>query len=624
MPTMSLRLILVGLSALAAVALAAFLPLEQAKQVVQHGTYWLLLFTLIVVLAYAWRHFRENPPGPLRPSRDTLIALGVILACGTFLVTREATGFRILADELILLGVSQNLHYERLFAVPARAYELQGSFVMLESYLDKRPGTFAFLLSLVHDLTGYRPANVFWLNAGLTYVFLGLLYVVARRIAGVGGGIVAVLLMTGLPLLAYNASGGGFEILNLIMILAVMLAGFHYVERPDATRAVLLVYLTILLAQTRYESGLYCIAAILLLAWGWWRVKQFILPWPLIIAPLLLISFPLQHRAVRDSQFMWQLPEELSSPFSFGFMPDNLGHALNFLFDIHGDQPGFMVLSVLGLVALVFFVALLVRRPRYCWVDPQGRPAGVLACVGVVLLANFVLLMCYHWGQLDKFEVGRLGLPFLLLLTLAVVAVVQYFKPTPLVWRWLALGVIIGMLGFTVPTLSGGLYGTHYVAHRETAWAIDIIDHYEKPAVFAYKTGLLPITREKPGVSMRRLYQRPLAVRYHLEKNIVGDFIVFERFVYRPELGGFAYAEDQEKLNEVFVMEPLAIVHLTPLHTLQASRIKAVKPLEEWPPELREKVESGEAEFDIPWVLPPESSGYATYRYLREFAQQLP
>ena len=41
--------------------------------------------------------------------------------------------------------------------------------------------------------------------------------------------------MTGLPLLAQNATGGGFELLNLVMILATLLLGMRYLARRDAS-----------------------------------------------------------------------------------------------------------------------------------------------------------------------------------------------------------------------------------------------------------------------------------------------------------------------------------------------------------------------------------------------------
>ena len=71
-----------------------------------------------------------------------------------------------------------------------------------------------------------------------------------------GGRLVGLCCLAGLPLLAINATGGGFEILNLCMIALTMLAAISYLERNDAVPLNFLLMSGILLAQTRYESVL--------------------------------------------------------------------------------------------------------------------------------------------------------------------------------------------------------------------------------------------------------------------------------------------------------------------------------------------------------------------------------
>ena len=50
-------------------------------------------------------------------------------------------------------------------------------------------------------------------------------------------------------------------------------------------------------------------------------------------------------------------------------------------------------------------------------------------------MANFFLLMCYHWGQIDQFEVSRLALPLMLLMALAVPFVLMDFNPSQKFWN---------------------------------------------------------------------------------------------------------------------------------------------------------------------------------------------
>jgi hypothetical protein len=55
-------------------------------------------------------------------------------------------------------------------------------------------------------------------------------YTLGRMLAGRVAGWLGVVLFAGLPLLSQNATGGGFELINLVMILATLLLGARCVE----------------------------------------------------------------------------------------------------------------------------------------------------------------------------------------------------------------------------------------------------------------------------------------------------------------------------------------------------------------------------------------------------------
>jgi hypothetical protein len=218
-----------------------------------------------------------------------------VLAVGlgsAVLLTHETFGFKIVMDEIMLLGTSMSMHFDKTVLTPMRGNDIQGSFVILDGMMDKRPLFFPFLVSLLHDVTGYRPANAFVLNGGLTVVFLSLVNLVGRLLAGRVAGWLGVALFAGLPLLAHNATGGGFELLNLVMILGTLLLGARLVERRDDTSMTAFCFSALLLAQVRYESVIYLLPVAGIVLWVWWRAGRLILPWPVIFAPLLMIHYP--------------------------------------------------------------------------------------------------------------------------------------------------------------------------------------------------------------------------------------------------------------------------------------------------------------------------------------------
>ena len=168
--------------------------------------------------------------------------------------------------------------------------------MILDGMMDKRPLFFPFLVSVLHDVSGYRPANSFVLNGGLTFVFLGLVNQLGRMLAGRKAGWLGVALFAGLPLLAHNATGGGFELLNLVMILCTLLLGARLISRRDDVSMTAFCFSALLLAQVRYESVIYLLPVAGIVAWLWWNEGRLILPWPVLLAPLLMIHYPLQHR----------------------------------------------------------------------------------------------------------------------------------------------------------------------------------------------------------------------------------------------------------------------------------------------------------------------------------------
>ena len=252
------RLPLFALTSVLAIVLGFFtFSPGSALAILTAGGYWAMLGTAAWFAWSLWRLAQESKPwADLREPVGWVIP-AFILGCGLILLVHETYGFKILMDEVMLLGTSMGMHFDKHPLVPVRGHDLQGAFQLLDGLLDKRPIFQPFLVSILHDLTGYRPENIFALNTALTFVLLGLVYAAARKLAGREAGILAVLLLTSLPLLAQNATGGGFELLNLVMIMSTLLLGMRFAERRDPGSLQALLLSTALLAQTRYESILF-------------------------------------------------------------------------------------------------------------------------------------------------------------------------------------------------------------------------------------------------------------------------------------------------------------------------------------------------------------------------------
>lgn len=272
------------------------LPVYEGFQVVIHAGYW---FTLALVFLWGravwkvarsirWREWLGWPEAGV---------VALILTVTTMWVSHERPGYKILADELLLSGTAMSMHYDRQAAYPVRATDVQGSFQILSRFMDKRPLVFPFMVSLIHDVTGYRPENVFYFNMALSAVFLASIYALGRKAGGSRwAGFIGVVLFAGLPLAAQQSTGGGFELLNLFLLAFYGLLMIRYLEEPDEERLEALILSAVMLASTRYESALFLVPAAIAALCGWWRSDRVIITWPVICVSFFLIPVLLQNR----------------------------------------------------------------------------------------------------------------------------------------------------------------------------------------------------------------------------------------------------------------------------------------------------------------------------------------
>lgn len=572
------QLALLILNAALAVVLGFFaLTADQSLRAVIYGGYWAMLG---LTLLFGWSLFRVGRPafgaGFDWRSRPRWPA-ALILICGGILLVHEGFGFKILMDEVMLLGTSMSMHFDKTALVPMRGHDIQGAFQLLAGQLDKRPLFHPFLVSTLHDLTGYRPENAFGLNVALTFLLLALAYHAGRKIAGRAAGAVAVLLLTSLPLLAQNATGGGFELLNLVMILATLLLGMRWVERRDPATLSALCLAAVLLAQTRYESVIFLLPVGLMVLWVWWREQRVVLSWPAVFAPLMLLPYALQNKvfAVRESS--WELAGQpgASKVFSLSYAADNFSHWLNFFFNTSGDQSNSFVLSILGFLALPFFALWAIKLLRRPADAPPAQLALAIFALGLALHA--ALYLCYFWGKFDDPVIRRLSLPFNLTLVLAIVAVAAEFGRSEKIWRVLAAIVGVGFFASSLPAMARHGYSLEYYVGREMEWRREFIAaHPERDYLFVDNNSIIWITHLVSGTPMKQALDHKENIVFSLQNRIFSSIYAFQRFDIDPATGR-AVVQREDDLGPDYQLETVWERRFTPLTVSRISRIVSIR-----------------------------------------------
>ncbi|MCK5945105.1 MAG: hypothetical protein KAI24_24160, partial [Planctomycetes bacterium] len=322
---------------------------------------WLLYWWMPVTVVFAGGGLAWRLLGRGRSVAELARAWwpGVVLAvvATVVVVVLAPPQMRVQFDETSLVGVSQNMHAQRHAVMTTGAIPFDGAPFPLENMVDKRPTLFAFLVSVVHDVSGYRVGNAFFVNAVLLAVGLFAAFAAVRDRLGLLPGLCAPLLLLSVPLTAVVATSAGFELLAAVLLLLTTTAALAFVERPDEPRFAALIGSGALFAQARYESlpAMLLLGLLVLLtvrgrfAFSW-RSRWLLAAVPTLVTPLL---FLVQH--AQDPNFT---PEAAGRALvSFGHLVEHAPTFLVAMFAPSLDNPLPGVVAIVGVAAWLWRLA---------------------------------------------------------------------------------------------------------------------------------------------------------------------------------------------------------------------------------------------------------------------------
>jgi hypothetical protein len=550
-----------------------------AEKLIQSGGYYYILGLFVAFGTFAWRVLRERRALVSGWVRRPGWTGALIMVAAAFAIWSDTFEHKILFDEYVLQGTAFQMHATKEVGTIVRAYDLAGSWQSMDMFLDKRPYFFAFLVSLLHDLTGYRLANIFILNAALTPVFLGIVYWVTRNIAGCAAAALAVLLLATMPLLGQQSSGAGMELHNLTMLILVMALAMLYLRAPTPNRLSLLVLGTLLLSQSRYESVIFVGPVAVVIVIGWMRSGRLLLTWPLVVAPLLLVPYAWHKRVVDATPLLWQLRENQSERFGWEYLAGNLDGAWKFFFNFGPNLANSWYLSLLGVLG---FVGVLLLALRW-WRSPARPPARpdlvVLAVFGAAITADLVLLkFFYYWGRLDDVVASRLALPMCLLFALlAALCAHRLDRPGRPVTKIALAGLGGWLLGWGLPAMARRTYTSANLVMQEVNWEHEQLLQRPGPVLFISNKSTIPfLLWHIPSLINTVGRLRGEQIRYHLHEGTLREVIVSQAL--RPTSAqGDLGIDPHDVMPPQFHLAPFAVRRFGG-RWIRLSRITAIDP----------------------------------------------
>jgi hypothetical protein len=561
--------VLIVAAALVLVARFFIIHPPMATALIVRFGYWVVAMTFVGFSVLLARRL---------PGKDEFLKLGkahrtgllCVLLAGIYFQVHEPREFKVLFDEFVISGVARNMHFDREATYPGRAHYFDGRLIIIESGVDKRPFFFPFLISLVHDLTGYRPENVFYLNAGLAVLLLVLVYAFGTAAGGPSLGCLGVLVLAGLPLIAQNATDGGYELANLVMILLLYFFGSSYYRSAGTQGLNLFILTAVLLAQIRYESILYVLIVPMVVLCKWCQEKRITLTWMAAFSPvLLLLPLLVNENFSANAGFFQTKPGQ---PFlSFIYLWDNVEVAIYYLFRLSLDSTNSVLLSVAGIFGAGYFLFLTWKKTKQWFL--QRNEDIVLLFIFIVTGVSTVLVLCVFWGHWDDPMVSRFSLPLqLLLLLLLLRSTVEWLKSRPLP-KWTLLFAGLWIVLFAAPA-SARLYQTnHSITGREYAWFFRYLADKD-PATTLVVSGTVigPILYNMPTIAIGSARDRRWQIKTCLDEGVYREIIVIQRFKIDFASGKFLET-GPTVLGDGFTLETIAEKRFHPDLISRISRI---------------------------------------------------
>ena len=563
---------------------------------VRHVSYWgiSLAFILFLYLLYKeklrdWQWFTW-----VRSNRWGLL---VVLAVTLFMYVSDSPGFKILFDEFVINLTARELHLHHEAFGTFSAHRLHDFLVTSSGIVDKRPIFFPYVVSLLHTFTGYRVENVFILNGILTVLMFTLLYEFVGQMTSRKHGVFAVLLFGTLPLLAQNTNGGGYEVMNLCLILTLMLTSVHYLKHPGIKGLNLMILSAVLLANNRYESMLYLSVPVVLLLVKSLKEKSFSINWLTVLTPLFALLPLLSNRVFYSDEGFFDMRK--NDFFGIEHFVGNISASVAYLFDYEiGDFSNSLLLSVFGVVSLVFSLLLIIRWFR----DLQSMDAEqiVYAVFYCMISITTLLVLCVFWGKWTDPMTTRFSLPLHLLFVLSSVAVLFYgFNvkrlPTAILLIPIVYVFTIGGKGF-----ARSVERTQLFSASGYNWAVDWAEkHIEKNSNLIVATSVGPFILDGfPGMPIAEINAAPEKIMKLLEIGIYDNIYVLQNLMV-DGVNGIEVDKSINQLTPRFVLEPVAEHRIRINYRFRLSRVKELLP-SETPVELPTPPPSGVSN-DVYW-----------------------
>ena len=401
-----------------------------------------------------------------------IIALGMTLSVASSVPVE----FKTLSDETNMVSVSRSMLESKTCRNVTMNKNYYGQPHTVSYAVPKRPLLFPFLVQLVHLVFGYDYRNAFYLNLTVLFLLLAGIYIVFTRLADATAAVAAMLLVLSTPLVPILATSAGFDLINSVFLLLILVMVYHHLAQGDGPTFSFLWLSLLVFANIRYESLFFSLLIVVLLA----------LTKKIKLAHVRACSLELCATALILLPTIWQRIVTLKSTtaedgatFSLAYLLSHGRDMLKSLADFDFTLPYENVLTAVSLLIYAYLLWWHIKNRRR--LGAAHKTAAALFATLVVLNALFYL--SYYWGRYDHPSSARFFVFISLVMALGPVWL-RYFKP-----NWLPSRPLLGLAAVSLvlyfPVAINSPFMDTLTLNRLTGHSLAYLEPYAKEDVMA-------------------------------------------------------------------------------------------------------------------------------------------
>ncbi len=555
---------------------------EFARRVITYLGYYLTAVCVGVAVFALWRVIHKDllsRAGLTRFVRMHRYALLAIVAATALTHLHDRHAFKVTQDEYALLSTSKMMHEYREATLLGYSHYVNGQNADAR-VVGKRSVFFQFLLSALHDLTGYRPQNAFILNGLVTVVFYASLFALVYLLTSRKSlAYLAILLALSVPLVSHVATSAGYDLLSITMIMLSTIVLFRLVhsegERSGHLQT-LLIYTTLLAAQVRYESLLYLLPMALVILIHWLQQKRIQIGWLDAVSPAflflpLMLNLNMQSNSILMSMHML---DEGETFWALSYLEDNIVDALTYYFVPANWSTNSVFVSLFGLLGIVVVIILFLTRLKRFLCEKADVSIFVTGIMILGVSVCFSVMILHFWGQLTDYQATRFALPLYVVGIIAFTVMIANGDFFMRHLKWLMLFVVCVPLPLSLSSAGRSYVTESMLPGRVMEWYLSFAETVEADDVLYITHGVCAMSSfGHASFPNSALEVDPSSILRMRANGLYREVYALEVVGYDPATNRYVGSVNRSKLPKQHIVEVVEELSFRPLHIARIVKV---------------------------------------------------